>query len=81
MNTAISIEQVIIEPIDDIPLLMALQQRIGLADMIDEIIPRHWLHQGLSLGHLIVGWNTFILSQADHRKVTVSTPTTKRLMA
>lgn len=44
---------------------------MGLAEIIDAVIPRHGLHEGLSIGQLIVGWNTFILSQADHRKVTV----------
>lgn len=76
MNTPIaleqvSIEQVTIERVDDIPLLVALQQRVGIADVIDSIIPRHWLHQGLSIGQLVLGWNTFILSEGDHRKVTV----------
>lgn len=60
-----------IERIDDIPLLMALQQRIDLATVIDSAIARHWSHQGLSIGQLVVGWSTFILSEADHRKVTV----------
>ena len=64
-------QQATIERIDDIPLLMALQQRIGLASIIDAALPRHGLLQGLSIGQLVLGWNTFILSQADHRKVTV----------
>lgn len=71
MNTATYVEEATLERLDDIPLLVALQQRLGLAEVIDQKIPRHWLHQGLSLGHLVVGWNTFILSQGDHRKVTV----------
>jgi transposase len=64
-------QQATIERIDDIPLLMALQQRIGLDAIIDAALPRHGLLQGLSIGQLVLGWNTFILSQADHRKVTV----------
>ncbi len=76
MQTSVStqqqtLEQTTIERIDDIPLLVALQQRIGYAEVIDSIIPRHWLHQGLSVGHLVLGWNTFILSEGDHRKVSV----------
>ena len=67
----VTIEQATIERIDDIPLLVVLQQRVGLSEIIDQIIPRHWLHQGLSLGQLVLGWNTFILSEGDHRKVTV----------
>jgi len=67
MSFDISIEAISIERIDDIPLLVALQQKSGLADAIDGIFPRHWLHQGLSIGNLILGWNTFILSEGDHR--------------
>lgn len=71
MNPTLYVDQATIERLDDIPLLMALQQRIRLADLIDEVIPRHWLHQGLSVGQLVVGWITYLLSQSDHRKVTV----------
>lgn len=71
MSTAIHTDQGTIEGLDDIPLLVTLQQRIGLAEIIDQHLPRHWLHQGLSIGQLIVGWNTFILSEGDHRKMTV----------
>jgi len=71
MNTTTSTAEARIERLDDIPVLLALQQRLGLAAVIDRHIRRHWLHQGLSLGHLIVGWATYILSQADHRKVRV----------
>lgn len=67
----LSPQQAHIERIDDIPLLMALQQRIDLASLIDAVIPRHWSWQGLSIGQLIVAWDTFILSEGDHRKVTV----------
>jgi transposase len=71
MSTAIHTDQGTIERLDDIPLLLTLQQRIGLAAVIDQAIPRHWLSQGLSIGQLVVGWSTFILSEGDHRKMTV----------
>ena len=71
ISTENTIEPISIERIDDIPLLVALQQKIGIADVIDRIIPRHWLQQGFSLGQLVLGWNTFILSEGDHRKVSV----------
>jgi len=64
-------DNVFVERLDDIPLLVGLQQRIGLAEIIDDVIPRHWLHQGLSIGQLVVGWNSYILSEGDHRKVAV----------
>lgn len=71
METTTDTQGVRVERLDDIPLLLALQRQLGLAEVIDQEIPRHWLHQGLSLGQLIEGWNAYILSQADHRKVHV----------
>ena len=67
----ISLNEIQIERIDDVPLLIGLQQRLGLDAIIDDVIPRHWLHEGLSLGQLVVGWNAYILSEADHRKMAV----------
>ncbi len=66
-----SLNEIQIERLDDIPLLIGLQQRLGLDTVIDDVMPRHWLHQGLSLGQLVVGWNAYILSEADHRKIAV----------
>lgn len=60
-----------VERLDDIPLLIGLQQKLGLDHIIDDVIPRHWLHQGLSIGQLVIGWNAHILSEEDHRKVAV----------
>jgi len=72
MNSLLNRNQkIIIERIDDLPLLIALQQKLGLAEIIDSVIPRHGLHQGLSIGQLVLGYNTYILSEADHRKVAV----------
>ena len=64
----ISLNEIQIERLDDIPLLIGLQQRLGLDAIIDDVIPRY---QGLSLGQLVVGWNAYILSEADHRKMAV----------
>ena len=72
MNTQLEKgREIDVERLDDVPLLIGLQQRIAISELIDAVIPRHWLHQGLSLGQLVVGWNSYILSQADHRKVSV----------
>src|SRR3990172_2167250 len=64
-------EVIRIERLDDIPLLLAMQQRWGIAAVIDAHIPRHWLHQGLSVGQLVEVWTSFILSEGDHCKVHV----------
>ena len=72
MKTQLKAEpEIVVEGLDDIPLLISLQQQLGLSELIDDVIPRHWHHEGLSVGQLVVGWNTYILSQADHRKVAV----------
>src|SRR5205085_12139389 len=55
------------ERVDDIPLLLAHMQRMGLARLLDEHFPTHGNRQGLSLGVVTTIWLTHILSQADHR--------------
>lgn len=55
------------ERVDDIPLLIQQQREMGIAPIIDALIPRHGNRQGLSIGWTIVGWLTYILSQSDHR--------------
>ncbi len=64
-------QEVSVERLDDIPLLISLQQQLGLSELIDEAIERHWRHLGLSVGQLVIGWNAYILSESDHRKVAV----------
>jgi transposase len=58
---------VITERVDDIPVLIAKMNRIGLAELLDEQFPTHGNWQGMSLGRTAIGWLTHILSQADHR--------------
>jgi transposase len=55
------------ERVDDIPLLVKQQQKMGMAEIIDAIISPHWRRQGLSVGQTIVAWLAFILSESDHR--------------
>jgi transposase len=59
------------ERVDDLPLLLGLMQRWGLPEVLDEQWGQHWLHQGLSNGHLAMVWLAYILSAADHRKASV----------
>ena len=54
-------QEIVMERLDDIPLLISLQQRLGLDDVIDEAVDRHWLHQGLPLRQLVIGWIPYIL--------------------
>lgn len=55
------------ERVDDLPLLIGQQQKMGIAEIIDGVIIPHHRRQGLSVGQTIVTWLAFILSQSDHR--------------
>jgi hypothetical protein len=41
------------EGVDDLLLLMGQQQKMGVAEIIDDIITPHWRRQGLSVGQTI----------------------------
>ena len=55
------------ERVDDLPLLIGQQQKMGIAEIVDGVIMPHHRRQGLSVGQTIMAWLAFILSQSDHR--------------
>jgi hypothetical protein len=55
------------ERVDDIPLLLAHLERMGLQPLLDKHFPTHGNGVGLSLGWVSVLWLTHILSEGDHR--------------
>ncbi len=59
------------ERVDDIPLLLGLMQQLQLPETLERALGSHHLHQGISNGWLACVWMAFILSQANHRKVSV----------
>ncbi len=59
------------ERIDDFVVLLALMQQMDLPAILDQHLPRHWLQQGLSWGWTASIWLAHIVSQGDHRKLTV----------
>jgi transposase len=61
----------ITERIDDFVLLLHVMIRLGLPTILDRHLPRHWLQEGLSWGWVATIWLAHILSQGDHRKLTV----------
>jgi len=67
------------ERVDDIALLLAQMQRMGIACLLDAHFPTHGNHQGLSLGMVTTIWLTHILSQADHRMNRVQPWAERRL--
>ena len=68
MNTELTITT---ERIDDFVLLIKMMMRLGLPAILDRHIPRHWLQEGLSWGWVATIWLAHIMSQGDHRKLTV----------
>ena len=55
------------ERVDDIPLLIRQQEKMGLPQIVDELIQAHGNRRGLSVGWLLIVWISYILSAADHR--------------
>src|SRR5919201_2133720 len=70
---------IITERVDDIPLLLAQMQRMGLPALLDHPFPTHGNWQGLSLGWVSTIWLSSILSRGDHRMVHVEPWVAKRL--
>ena len=58
---------IVSERVDDMPVLLAQLDRLGLQPLLDEHFPTHGNWVGLSLGWVSVLWLTHILSEGDHR--------------
>ena len=70
---------IISERVDDIPLLFAQQERMGVQPLVDECFAPHGNWEGISPGWVVAGWLTHILSEADHRLNHVQPWAAKRL--
>jgi transposase len=57
--------------VDDVALLLGQMITMGLPEVLDRPIPRHWTQRGLSWGWTAVIWLAHILTAGDHRKVAV----------
>ena len=64
-------EVIRIERLDDIPLLISVMMQMELHKSLDRQIPSHWKQRNLSWGMTCIIWLAYILSEGDHRKVTV----------
>src|SRR5215471_20862775 len=64
---------IITERVDDVALLIGQMVTMGLPEVLDRHIPRHWTQRGLSGGWTAVIWLAYILTEGDHRKVSVET--------
>jgi transposase len=63
----------ITERVDDVALLIGQMIKMGLPEVLDRHIPRHWRQRGLSWGWTAVIWLAYIVTEGDHRKVSVET--------
>ncbi len=59
------------ERVDDVALLIGQMVTMGLPEVLDRHIPRHWKPRGRSWGWTAVLWLAHILTEGDHRKVSV----------
>src|ERR671925_760044 len=61
----------ITERVDDVALLIGQMVKMGLPEVLDRHIPRHWTQRGLSWGWTAVIWLAYIVTEGDHRTVSV----------
>src|SRR5881296_71849 len=64
---------IITERVDDVAFLIGQMVTMGLPEVLDRHIPRHWTQRGLSWGWTAVIWLAYIVTEGDHRKVSVET--------
>lgn len=65
-------ERVILtERVDDVALLIGQMVTMGFPEVLDRHIPRHGTQRGISWGWTAVIWLASILTEGDHRNVSV----------
>ena len=64
---------IITERVDDVALLIGQMVKMGLPEVLDRHIPRHWTQRGLSWGWTAVIWLAYIVTEGDHRTVSMET--------
>ena len=62
---------ILTERVDDVALLIGQMVTMGFPEVLDRPIPRHWTQRGLSWGWTAVMWLASILTEGDHRNVSV----------
>src|SRR5882724_9816652 len=62
---------ILTERVDDVALLIGQMVTMGLPEVLDRPIPRHWTQRGSSWGWTAVMWLASILTEGDHRQVSV----------
>ena len=64
---------IITERVDDVALLIGQMVKMGLPEVLDRHIPRHWTQRRISWGWTAVIWLAYIVTEGDHRKVSMET--------
>lgn len=64
---------VVTERVDDIALLIGQMVKMGLREVLDKHIPNDFQQRDLSWGWTIVIWLAYVLSEGDHRKISMET--------
>src|SRR2546429_3305075 len=64
---------IITERVDDVAFLIGQMVTMGLPEVLDRHIPRHWTQRGISWGWTAVIWLAYIVTEGDHRKVSMET--------
>ena len=62
---------ILTERVDDVALLIGQMVTMGFPEVLDRHLPRHWTQRGISWGWTAVIWLAYILTEGDHRKVSV----------
>jgi transposase len=55
------------ERVDDIPVLLNQIKKINLIELVNQHFQCHGNWQGISLGSVVAGWLSYIVSEGDHR--------------
>jgi transposase len=63
---------VVTERVDDVALLIGQMIKMGLPEVIDDHLPRRGKQRNLSWGWTATVWLAYILTEGDHRKVSVA---------
>src|SRR5437870_13636354 len=64
---------IITERVDDVALLIGQMVTMGMPEVLVRHIPRHWTQRGISWGWTAVIWLAYIVTEGDHRKVSMET--------
>jgi transposase len=62
---------IITERVDDVALLIGQMVKMGFVEVLDRHLPQHWKQRRISWGWTAVIWLAYILTEGDHRKVSV----------